>query len=156
MSDLANRLHSDLTTAMKARDTLVVSTLRLALSAVRTEEVAGSTARELDDAEVLRVLAKESKKRLESADAFDGANRPELADKERAEAHILAAYLPSQLDDGEVAALAADAVAQVRAENGQAPSMRQMGQVMRLASAAAAGRADGSRVSSAVKALLQG
>ncbi|MEO6881451.1 MAG: GatB/YqeY domain-containing protein [Mycobacteriaceae bacterium] len=156
MSDLASRLHSDLTTAMKARDALVVSTLRMALSAVRTEEVAGTTARELDDAEVLKVLAKESKKRQESAEAFDGANRPELADKERAEASILAAYLPSQLDDGEVAALAADAVEAVRADNGEAPGMRQMGQVMKLASAAAAGRADGGRVSSAVKSLLQG
>lgn len=156
MSDLANRLHSDLTTAMKARDALVVSTLRMVLSAVRTEEVAGATARELDDAEVLKVLAKESKKRQESAEAFDGANRPELADKERAEAKILAGYLPAQLDDDEVAALAADAVAQVGADTGQAPGMRQMGQVMKLASAAAAGRADGSRVSSAVKARLQG
>lgn len=155
MSALADRLHTDLVTAMKARDALVVSTLRMALAAVRTEEVAGTTARELDDAEVLKVLAKEAKKRAEAAEAFDAAGRLELADKERAEAGVLDVYLPSQLDDEEVAALAAEAVAQVRAATGDQPGMRQMGQVMKLAGAAAAGRADGGRVSAAVKALLQ-
>ncbi len=155
MSTLADRLHTDLVTAMKARDALVVSTLRMALAAVRTEEVAGTAARELDDAEVLKVLAKEAKKRAEAAEAFDAAGRGELADKERAEAGVLNVYLPRQLDDGEVSALAADAVAHVRAQTGEHPGMRQMGQVMKLAAAAAAGRADGGRVSAAVKALLQ-
>lgn len=156
MAALKARLRTDLTAAMRARDVLVVSTLRMALSAVQTEEVAGSTARELSDEEVLRVLAKEAKKRAESAEAFAGAGRDELAAKERAESEVLTAYLPVQLSDDEVTALAAAAVAQVAAETGQAPGLRQMGEVMKRAGAAAAGRADGSRVSAAVKAQLQG
>lgn len=156
MAALTARIRTDLTAAMRAKDALVVSTLRMALSAVQTEEVAGTTARELSDDEVLRVLAKEAKKRAEAAEAFAGAGREELAAKERAEGEVLAAYLPSQLGDEEVTALAAAAVAQVAAETGAPPGMRQMGQVMKLAAAAAAGRADGSRVSAAVKAQLQG
>lgn len=156
MAELKARIRTDLTAAMRAKDVLVVSTLRMVLSAVQMEEVAGTTARELSDDEVLKVLAKEAKKRAESAEAFAGAGREELAVKERAEGEVLATYLPTQLSDEEVAALAADAVAQVAADSGQAPGMRQMGQVMKLAGAAAAGRADGARVSAAVKAHLQG
>lgn len=155
MAELAARIHSDLTTAMKAREPLVVSTLRMALSAMRTEEVAGTQARELTDAEVLRVLAKEAKKRQESAEAFAAAGRDELAAKERAEAVVLDAYLPAQLDDAEVDTLAAQAVGQVTTETGEAPGMRQMGQVMGVARALAGGRADGARLSGAVRARLQ-
>ena len=156
MAELTARIRTDLTAAMRAKDVLVVSTLRLALSAVQTEEVAGTTARELSDDEVLKVLAKEAKKRAEAAEAFAGAGRAELAAKERAEGEVLGAYLPTQLSDQEVVVLAREAVAQVAEQTGQAPGMRQMGQVMKLAGAAAAGRADGSRVSAAVKAQLQG
>lgn len=154
MSALADRLHSDLTVAMKAREALVVSTLRMVLSAVRTEEVAGRESRTLTDEEVLRVLAKEAKKRQESAEAFTTAGRNELAAKERAEAAVLGAYLPVPLDDGAVADVAARAVAQVAEADGAAPGMRQMGQVMSVATALAAGGADGARLSAAVRALL--
>lgn len=156
MAELTARIRTDLTAAMRAKDVLVVSTLRLALSAVQTEEVAGTTARELSDDEVLKVLAKEAKKRAEAAEAFAGAGRAELAAKERAEGEVLGAYLPTQLSDQDVVVLAREAVGQVAEQTGQAPGMRQMGQVMKLAGAAAAGRADGSRVSAAVKAQLQG
>ena len=156
MAELKARIRTDLTAAMRAKNALVVSALRMVLSAVQTEEVAGSTARELTDDEVLKVLGKEAKKRAESAEAFAGAGREELAVKERAEGEVLATYLPTQLSDAEVAALAAEAVARVAADTGQAPGLRQMGQVMKLASAAAAGRADGARVSAAVKVHLQG
>jgi uncharacterized protein YqeY len=155
MAELKARLRTDLTTAMKARNPLVVSTLRMTLAAVRTAEVAGSSARELPDDEVLKVIGKEAKKRAESAEAFDAAGRGELATKERAEADVLAAYLPTQLTDDEVTELAARAVSRVAAESGAAPGMRQMGQVMALATGFAAGRADGARVSSAVRAQLQ-
>ena len=154
MSTLKVRLRDDLTAAMKARDELVKSTLRMTLTAVHNVEVAGTQARELDDAEVLQVIAKEAKKRAESAEAFSAAGRDELAAQERAEGEILARYLPQQLGDEELAVLARDAVAAVEAETGQAPGPRQMGQVMKKAQAAAAGRADGKRVSAAVKALL--
>lgn len=156
MAELKAQIKADLYTAMKAKDTLVVPTLRMALSAVQYEEVAGKTARELSDEEVLRVLAKETKKRGESAEAFAGAGREELAAKERAEAQVLSAYLPAQLADEEVTALAAGAVAAVAERTGEQPGQRQMGLVMKEATALAAGRADGTRISAAVRAQLQG
>ncbi|HEX2299301.1 MAG TPA: GatB/YqeY domain-containing protein, partial [Pseudonocardiaceae bacterium] len=105
MAELKDRLRTDLTTAIKARDTVTVATLRMALSAVATEEVAGAAARELSDDEVLKVLAREAKKRREAADAFAGADRAELAAQEQAEAEVLARYLPAQLGDEQVAQL---------------------------------------------------
>lgn len=153
---LKARLRDDLTAAIKSKDELTKSTLRMALTAITAGEVAGDTARELDEDEVRKVLTKEAKKRAESAEAFDAAGRAELAAKERAEAEVLARYLPSQLTDAEVDALAERAVAQVAAETGSAPGPRQMGQVMKVATAEAAGRAEGSRVAAAVKARLIG
>ena len=154
MSTLKEQLRADLTAAMKARDELVKSTLRMTLTAVHTVEVAGTSARELDDAEVLAVITKEAKKRAESAEAFAAAGRDELAAQERAEGEILARYLPQQLGDDELASLAREAVAAVEQQTGQAPGPRQMGLVMKQATAAAAGRADGKRVAAAVKGLL--
>jgi uncharacterized protein len=154
MSTLKERLRADLTAAMKSRDELVKSTLRMTLTAVHNAEVAGAQARELDDAEVLQVITKEAKKRAESAEAFAAAGRDELAAQERAEGEVLSRYLPQQLTDDELATLAREAVAAVEAQTGQAPGARQMGLVMKQAQAAAAGRADGRRVAAAVKALL--
>ncbi len=154
MSELKQRLRADLTTAMKARDELVKATLRMTLTAIGNAEVAGTEARELSDDEVLRVIAKEAKKRAESAEAFAGAGREELAVKERAEGEVLARYLPQQLTDDELAVIAQTAVDEAAAELGERPGPRQMGQVMKRANAAAAGRAEGGRVAAAVKALL--
>lgn len=154
MAELKARIRADLTASMKAKDTLRTGTLRMALAAVQAAEVAGSEARELSDAEVVKVLAKESKKRLESAGVYDDAGRAELADKERAEERILAEYLPAQLDDAELAELVEAAIGQVRDELGEEPGMRQMGQVMKVATARADGRADGKRLSAAVKSRL--
>ena len=97
--DLKQRLRADLTTAMKTRDELRTATLRMALSAVAKEEVAGKAARTLTDDEVLRVLTREAKRRREAAEAFDGGGRPELASRERAEGLVLAGYLPASLAD---------------------------------------------------------
>ncbi|OLT14012.1 glutamyl-tRNA amidotransferase [Pseudonocardia sp. CNS-139] len=116
--------------------------------------MAGDQARELDDAEVLQIITREAKKRAESAEAFAAAGRAELAAQERAEGEVLAGYLPTQLDDDELAAIARAAVEQTAAELGEQPGPRQMGQVMRKATAAVAGRADGRRVADAVKSLL--
>ncbi|MBN9111883.1 MAG: GatB/YqeY domain-containing protein [Pseudonocardia sp.] len=154
MSELKQRLRDDLTAAMKARDELVKGTLRMTLTAIGNAEVAGTEARELSDDEVLKVIAKEAKKRAESAEAFSAAGRTELAAQEIAEGEVLAGYLPTQLTDDELAAIAATAVAEVEADLGEKPGQRQMGQVMKKANAAAAGRADGGRVAAAVKALL--
>ncbi len=149
MSALKDRLQADLTTAMKARDELRLATLRMALTAVKNAEVAGGEARELDDEEVLAVVRRETKKRRESAEAYDAASRPELADRERAEGAVLEEYLPAQLDDAELAALVDTAIAESGATGPQ-----QMGQVMKLVTPKVAGRADGGRVAAEVKRRL--
>ncbi len=154
MAELKQRLRADLTAAMKARDTLTVATLRMVLAAVTNEEVAGSTARELSDREVTAVLAREVKKRKESAEAFDGAGRPELADKERGESAVIAGYLPQQMTDEEIFSLVAASVAAVTSSTGAPPTMKQMGLVIKDAQGRAAGRADGSKIAAAVKAAL--
>ncbi|MHA6628284.1 GatB/YqeY domain-containing protein [Pseudonocardia sichuanensis] len=154
MSTLKERLRADLTAAMKAKDELVKATLRMTLTAIGTAEVAGDEARELSDDEVLAIIRREAKKRAESAEAFANAGRDELAAQERAEGEVLARYLPAQLSDDELDAIAREAVEQTAAELGERPGQRQMGQVMKKATAAAAGRADGRRVAAAVKALL--
>ncbi len=156
VSTLKAKLRADLTAAMKARDELVKSTLRMTLTAIGNVEVAGPEARELGEDEVLQVIAKEAKKRAESAEAFAAAGRDELAAQERAEGEILDRYLPAQLSDDELAAIARTAVEETATELGEQPGPRQMGQVMKRANAAAAGRADGGRVAAAVKALLVG
>lgn len=156
MTTLKEQLRTDLTAAMKSRDELVKATLRLTLTAIGNAEVSGTTARELSDDEVLNVITKESKKRAESAEAFAAAGRAEQAAQERAEAEVLARYLPAQLSDDEVDALARQAVADVAAEAGEAPGPRQMGQVMKKANAATAGRAEGGRIAAAVKKQLTG
>jgi len=155
MAELKQRLRTDLATAMKARDEPVVATLRMALAAITTEEVAGRAARELSDDEVLKVLAREAKKRREAAEAFDSAGRAELAGRERVEGEVLARYLPQQLPDDAIETLAAQAVEEVSAQLGERPTQRNMGQVMRLATAKAAGRADNAKVAAAVRALLR-
>jgi uncharacterized protein YqeY len=134
---------------MKARDELTTATLRMALTAVTNEEVAGKTARELSDDEVVKVLAREEKKRREAAEAYDQAGRPELADRERAEGGVLQGYLPTQLDDDELAALVRAAIA----ESG-ATTPQQMGLVMKAVQPTIAGRADGKRVSDEVRRQL--
>ena len=155
MAELKDRLRADLTRAIKSRNTTTLATLRMALAAVATEEVAGSAARELSDDEVLAVLAREAKKRREAADAFAGAGRDELAARERAEGEVLAAYLPAQLDDQEVERLVAEAVDEVTGQLGERPGPRQMGAVMKAATARVAGRAEGSRVAAAVRTVLR-
>ena len=149
MDALEHRLHEDLTAAIRARDEVASATLRMALTAVKNEAVSGSEARELTDADVVVVLGREAKKRRESATAYDDAQRPELAARERAELVVLEGYLPAQLDDGELAALVVAAVAETGAD-----SPRQMGAVMKVLTPRVAGRADGGRVAAAVRAVL--
>ncbi len=154
MSELKARLRSDLTAAMKSQDRLRTATLRMLLSAVQTEEVSGKSARELSDDEVVKVLARESKKRVESAEIYTQNGRGELAATEHAKMRVIDEYLPTPLTDAEVADVADTAIAQVAEEIGERPSMRQMGQVMKAATAIAAGQADGARLSAAVKGRL--
>lgn len=149
MSALKDTLHRDLQDAMRAHDKVRAGTLRMALTAVTNAEVAGKQARELSDDEVVQVLTKEAKKRREAADAYSQAGRPELAAAELEELTHLEAYLPSQLTDDELAAIVEQAVA-----SSGASSPAQMGQAMKAAQAAVAGRAEGRRVAALVRALL--
>lgn len=152
MSALKDQLQSDLTTAIKARDEVTSATIRMALSAITNEEVAGKQARQLSDDDVLTVLGREAKKRRESAEAYESANRPELAQRELLELDVLGRYLPQALSDDEVQAIVTAAVEEVAgtgASGGQA-----MGQVMKLVQPQVKGRADGGKVAAMVKAAL--
>lgn len=155
MADLKARLQGDLAAAIKSRETTRLAALRMALTAITTEEVAGDEARELSDTEVERVLTREVKKRREAAEAFAGAGRAEQAQAERDEAAVLTDYLPKQLDDDELRELVAAAVVEVTEQLGETPGPRQMGQVMKAANAKIAGRAEGGRVAAVVKSHLQ-
>lgn len=154
MAELKERLRADLTVAMKAQDKLTTATLRMVLAAIQAEEVSGKTARELSDDDVLKVLARESRKRGEAAEIYVSNGRGELAANERAEARVIDDYLPAQLNDDELANVVNTAIAQVAEMIGHRPGTKQMGQVMKSAMAIAEGKADGPRLSSAVKERL--
>ncbi|MBC7679433.1 MAG: GatB/YqeY domain-containing protein, partial [Pseudorhodobacter sp.] len=149
MGALKDRLHADLTTAMKAQDELTRATLRMVLTAITIEEVAGTTARELSADEELKVVAREAKKRREAAEAFRTGGATDRADRELAEEGVLTGYLPVQLDDAELAALVAAAVAETGGTG-----LQGMGAVMKAVGPRVAGRAEGGRVAAAVRAAL--
>ncbi len=151
MSTLKDRMRTDLTAAIKARDEVRSSTLRMVLTAVTNAEVAGTTAKELTDDEVLTVLASEAKKRREAAVAFEEGDRPESAAKERAEAAVLQDYLPAQLGPEEIAAVVTAAVEQAGAA-GAGP--KAMGKVMGIVTPQVKGRADGAAVAAEVRRQL--
>ncbi|MCG3755927.1 GatB/YqeY domain-containing protein [Amycolatopsis sp. Poz14] len=149
MTTLKATLHDDLTTAIKARDQLRSATLRLTLSAIGYEETAGDTARELSDDEVQKIITREVKKRRDAAEAFEKAGRADSAERERAEAEVLTAYLPAQLSDDELRTLITEAVTETGASG-----MAGMGAVMKAVQPKIAGRAEGSRVAAEVKRQL--
>ena len=148
---LKEKLQNDLTEAMRARDEVRSSTIRMVLTAIKNEEVSGKEARDLSDAEVITVLSREAKKRREAAEAFEQAGASDRATNEKAEGAIIAEYLPAQLSESEIKELIAVAIAESGATGPQ-----QMGQVMKLIQPKIAGRADGGIVSSLVKAALSG
>jgi uncharacterized protein len=149
VAELKERLRSDLNAAMRARDQVRMRTLRMALTSITNEEVAGTSARDLSDEEVVKVLIREAKKRREAAEAFGAAGRDEQAAAERAEGEVLAGYLPAQLSDDELTALVSSAIAETGASG-----MQGMGQVMKMLTPRVAGRADGARVAAEVRRHL--
>lgn len=151
MTTLKERLQNDLQSAIRQRAELESSTVRLVLTAIKTEEVAGKEPRTLSDDDVLKVLQREVKKRREAAEAFDGGGRTERAERERAEATVIQTYLPAQLGDEELVALVTAAVAETGATE-----PRQMGLVMKAVQPKVAGRADGKRISAEVRRQLGG
>jgi uncharacterized protein YqeY len=149
MAELKARLRADLSASMKARHVVRTRTLRMALTSITNEEVSGATARQLSDDEIMKVLAREAKKRREAAEAFESAGRADQAAAERDEGAVLAEYLPAQLADDELAALVAEAVSETGAAG-----MAAMGQVMKAVTPKVAGRADGARVAAEVRRRL--
>ena len=153
MSQLKETIRGDLKTAMKAREKERTSAIRALLAAIQAEETNGAR-HELTDEDVLKVIAREIKKRRESAEVYAENGRQELADAELADVPYFEAYQPEQLDDAELDTLVGAAIAEVEAETGETVTIKQMGNVMKVATAKAAGRADGKRLSAAVKAKL--
>ena len=149
---MKQRLQDDLTAAIRARDELRSATIRLALSAIKTEEVAGKSARELSADEIITVLSKEAKKRKEAADVYRSAGAEDRANNEEAELAVLAEYLPLALTSEEIAAIVKDAVAQ--AASAGLTGMKAMGAVMKVVQPKTLGRADGAEVAALVKQLL--
>jgi uncharacterized protein YqeY len=148
---LKEKLQNDLTDAMRARDEIRASTIRMILTSIKNEEVAGKEARELNDAEMITVLSREAKKRREAAEAFDQAGARDRADRERAEGVVIGEYLPKQLTEDEINSLIAAAMAETGAS-----TPAQMGLVMKSLQPKIAGKADGGLVSSLVKTALAG
>ncbi len=151
MSTLKARLRTDLTAAMKARDEVRSSTLRMILTSITNAEVAGSVARELSDEDIIGVLSTEAKKRREAAVAFEEGNRPEMAAKERAEGAVIADYLPAQLTPEEIAGIVSAVVEELGAA-GAGP--KAMGQVMGKVQPQVKGKADGAAVAAEVRRQL--
>jgi len=151
VAELKKRLRADLNDAMRARDQVRMRTLRMALTSITNEEVAGASARDLTDDEVVKVLTREARKRREAAEAFSAAGRSDQAAAERAEGDVLAGYLPAQLTDDELAALVDAAIAETGASG-----MAGMGQVMKTVTPRVASRADGARVAAEVRRRLSG
>ena len=149
MAELKERLRADLNAAMRARDQVRMRTLRMALTSITNEEVAGTSARDLSDEEIVKVLIREARKRREAAEAFGAAGRDEQAAAERAEGEVLAYYLPAQLSEDELTALVSSAIAETGASG-----MQGMGQVMKMLTPRVAGRADGARVAAEVRRQL--
>jgi uncharacterized protein len=151
MSALKDRLRSDLTASIKAREEVRSSTLRMVLSAITNAEVAGKQARELSDDDIVGVLSTEAKKRREAAGAFEDGGRPEMAERERVEAAVIADYLPEPLSDADIQEMVAEAIAQTGAGG---DGIRAMGKVMGVVQPQVRGRADGGVVAAEVRRQL--
>ena len=146
---LKEKLQADLTDAIRSRNEVVSGTVRMLLAAITNEEVAGKAAKVLTDAEIITVLSREAKKRREAVEAYTQAKRNDLAGKEKAEAAVIANYLPEQLSEEEIKKLIADAIAETDAKGPAG-----MGLVMKVLQPKIAGKADGGVVSGLVKAAL--
>jgi hypothetical protein len=149
VTELKQRIRADINNSMRAKDQVRLRALRMALTSIQNEEVAGKSAKELSDEEIVKILTRETKKRREAAEAFDAAGRADKAADERAEGEVLAEYLPAQLSDDELTKLVAAAVAETGASG-----MPAMGKVMKTVTPQIAGRADGARVAAEVKRQL--
>ncbi len=153
MGSTQQQLKTDLAEALRAKDEFAKSNIRMLMAAITTEQVAGASPRELSDDEELEVVAREQRKRKDSAATYADAGRRDLAEKEAAEAEYMARYLPAPLTGDEVETLVAEEVAELRAQ-GETPSMKHMGPLVKAVNARAAGRAEGKVVAALVRSAL--
>lgn len=149
-SNLQTRLSDDIKTAMRARDSARLGTLRLLQAAIKQVEVDKRI--ELSDADITSIIEKQAKQRRESILAFEQAGRTESAEQEKAELALLQQYLPEQADPAEIEAVLQAAIAQAQAEGAQGPAV--MGKVMAQVKAQLAGRADMAAISALLKQKL--
>ena len=152
MTTLKDRIKSDITEAMKAREEAKLSTLRMVLSALQNAEVAGDEAIVLTDDQAIAVLRSEAKKRAESAQIYADAGRTDAATKERAEQAIIEAYLPAAMSDEDVAKIVAEEVANAAAAG--ATGGKAMGAVVKAVRERVGASADGGKIASLVKSAL--
>ena len=147
---LKDKIINDMTAAMKAKDAVRTSTLRMVKAAIMHREKEGTG--ELSDDDVLKLLRSQMKQRRDSVDQYQKAGRQDLADKETAEIAVIESYLPQAASEAEVAQAVTDAITETGAE-----SMKEMGAVMKAVMAKLAGKsADGRMVSETVKKKLSG
>ena len=151
-SQLLEQLRSDLNTAMKDRDQLKTSTIRMVLSAVQVASVAGDEAAELTDAEVTAVLRSEAKRRNEAAELYENAGRAEQAASERNELAVIEAYLPAAMNDATLQGIVDEEIAAAREAGAEGP--KAMGQVIKAVKDRVGDGADGGRIAGVVKASL--
>ncbi|MDR2897147.1 MAG: GatB/YqeY domain-containing protein [Propionibacteriaceae bacterium] len=149
MAETKDQIRTDLTAAMKGRDSFTTGVLRMAMSAIGNEEVSGKSARALTNTEEQQVITKAVRQRHESAEAYVAGNRPELAEKEEAEAAVLAKYIPAPLTESEIDTIVTEEVGKI-----DGASLKQMGLIIKAVNARTQGRADGSMVAAKVKAAL--
>ncbi len=150
MSQISARITEDMKTAMRARDTIALETVRALKSAIKYAaiEKLGADA-DLDDADAIAVVRKEIKKRQDSVQQFESAGRQELADKEKSEIVVLEKYLPAAMSNEELIALVEAVITELGAT-----SKKDMGKVMKLLGERTEGRADGKTLSSEVSKRL--
>ena len=151
---LKDRITDDMKTAMRAKDSERLNTIRLLLAAIKQREVDERIV--LDDVAVIAIVDKQIKQRKDSIAAFTQAKRMDLADKESAELKVMEGYLPPRMGADEVMAAVKGIVAALAAELGRAVGPADMGKVMAAVKAQLAGKADMAQVSAAVKAALAG
>ena len=151
-SQLLEQLRADLNAAMKSRDQVTTSTIRMVLSAIQVASVAGDEAADLSDLEIIAVLRSEAKRRVEAAELYEQAGRTEQAAAEKSELEVIEKYLPAAMDDAALQTLVDEEIAAAREAGAEGPQA--MGRVIKAVKDRAGDAADGGRIAGLVKASL--
>lgn len=146
--NLKDQIDKDFLDAYKAKNEMIVSVLRMIKSSIKNTEIAQK--KELTDDEIIKVLKKETKQRLDSISQYESASRPELVEKEKSEIEIIKKYLPAEIDDAEL-----EQIIDTKITDLNASEMKDMGKVIAAVMQEVGGKADGSKVSALVRSKLQ-